>query len=131
MPDGAPAAQAAQPQAKQAPFGGTSAVAPTPNRGHEAAAAQRLGLAISNMTEALALAGAASEMGQSILDALKKVSKFSPPGSQSQAGQRNATESMLMKQAQQAQAMQQMKAQAAQAGAGQPGMQQMMQPKAA
>jgi hypothetical protein len=80
--------------------------------------------------------GVGSDPGKAVLEALNKLSKFAPPGSQSQAGQKNATEQMLMKQQQQNAQMQQMKAMQAQGAGG--GGQQMpgaggaqMPPKAA
>ena len=44
-----------QPQQPQAPFGGTSAMGPTPNRGHEAAGMQKLGMTIKMLEQIIPL----------------------------------------------------------------------------
>ena len=80
MPDGTPGQVPGQPQQPQAPFGSTPAVAPTANRGHEAAGLQKLGAALQSLTDALPLVGASSEPGQAILDMIKKLAKFVPAG---------------------------------------------------
>lgn len=71
------------------------------------------------------LVGAGSDVGQAVLDALKKLSKFVPPGSVTPAAQRNQLEATAMKQGQNNQQMQMLK----QMQAGGQGAQQ--QPKAA
>lgn len=118
MPDGTPASVPQQ----SPPFGSTSAVGPTPNRGHEAAGLQKLGLVIQQLQEILPLVGAGSDVGQFVLDTLKKGAKFAPAGAVTPAGQRNNLEQMAIKQGQQNQQMQmlkqaQMKQQPAQAAA--------------
>ena len=125
MPDGTPAPVPGQPpQQPQAPFGQTPAVGPTPNRGHEAAGLQKLGVALQNLQDALPLLGANSEPGQALLDMIKKLAKFVPPGSMTPAANRNQLEATAMKQGQNNQQMQQLKAMQAQKmqGGGQPGM---------
>jgi hypothetical protein len=135
MPDGTPAPVPGQPpQQPQAPFGQTPVTAPTPNRGHEAAGIQKLGIALQNLQDLLPMVGAGSDVGQAVLDSLKKLSKFVPPGSMTPAGNRNQLEQTAMKQGQNNQQMQmlkQMQAQQQGGAQGQPGMPGMQQPKAA
>ena len=86
-----------QPAAKQAPFGSSPATGPTPNRGYEAAAAQKLGLVLKQLGEMIPLAGATSEMGMAIMDMIKKGSKFVPQGSVTPAAEKNQIDNMAMK----------------------------------
>lgn len=117
MPDTAPAAA---PQQQQAPFGQSPATGPTPNKGFEAAAAQRLGMIIKQLEEIIGTAGATSEIGQAALKMLNIGVKMVPPGSVTPASAKNNIEQMAMKNTQQAQQMQQLKAQGQ---GGQPGAQ--------
>ncbi len=106
MPDAIPASSAAsaapgasapgQPPAKQAPFGSSPATGPTPNRGYEAAAAQKLGLVLKQLGELIPLAGATSEMGMAIMDMIKKGSKYVPQGSVTPAAEKNQIDNMAM-----------------------------------
>ena len=117
---------AAGPQQQQAPFGAAPATGPTPNKGFEAAAAQRLGLVIKQLEELIPMAGATSDIGKACLDALNKLVKYVPAGSVNPAQQKNQIESMAMKNAQQNQQMQalkQQRMQGEQGGAQQPGAQ--------
>ena len=118
MPPTAPAAP--QPQA-QAPNGVSPATGPTPNKGFEAAAAQRLGLVIKQLEELIPLAGATTDIGKACLDALNKLVKYVPPGSVSPASSKNNIEQMAMKNAQSNQQMQALKAQQMQGQGGQQG----------
>jgi len=121
MPEGTPGQVPGQSQQPQAPFGSTPAVSPTANRGHEAAGLQKLGVALQSLTDALPLVGASSEPGQAILDMIKKLAKFVPPGTMTPAANRNQLEATAMKQGQNNQQMQmlkQMQAQKMQQGAG-------------
>ena len=118
MPDTAPAAA---PQQQQAPFGQSPATGPTPNKGFEAAAAQRLGMIIKQLEEIIGTAGATSEIGQAALKMLNIGVKLVPPGSVTPASAKNNIEQMAMKNTQQAQQMAQLKQQGAQGG--QPGAQ--------
>jgi hypothetical protein len=120
MPDGTPAPVPGQPQQPQAPFGSTPAVSPTPNRGHEAAGLQKLGSALQSLTDALPLLSASSEPGQAILDMIKKLAKFVPPGTMTPAANRNQLEATAMKQGQNNQQMQALKAMQMKGGGGQP-----------
>lgn len=111
MPDGTPAPVPGQPpQPQQAPFGQTPVTAPTPNRGHEAAGLQKLGVALQSLQDALPLLGANSEPGQALLDMIKKLAKFVPPGTMTPAANRNQLEQTALKQGQNNQQMQALKA---------------------
>ena len=112
---------AAAPQQQQAPFGSSPATGPTPNKGFEAAAAQRLGLVIKQLEELIPMAGATSEIGKACLDALNKLVKYVPAGSVSPAAQKNNIEQMAMKNQQQNQQMQALKQQRMQGEGGQGG----------
>ncbi|MDE2099013.1 MAG: hypothetical protein KGL39_17295 [Patescibacteria group bacterium] len=114
MPQTAPGA----PQPPQPPSGVSQATGPTPNKGYEAAAAQRLGLVVKQLEMLIPLAGATSEMGKAVLEALNKLVKYVPSGSVSPAAEKNNIEQMAMKNAQQNQQMQALKQQ--QAGQQQP-----------
>ena len=119
MPEATPGAA---PQQQQAPFGQSPATGPTPNKGFEAAAAQRLGLVIKQLEELISMSGATSEVGQAALKMLNIGVKLVPAGSVTPAAQKNQIESMAMKNAQQNQQMQALNAQQAGGqGGAQPG----------
>ena len=126
MPEQAPAAAMQPPPAgggqapggQAPPFGVSPASGPTQNKGHEAAALQRLGSIVNSLAELIPLAGATSDVGKAVMDALQKLTKLVPPGSVSPASAKNNIEQMAMKNTQQNQQMQALKQQ--QAG-GQPG----------
>ena len=110
-------------QTQSPPMGVSSATGPTPNKGYEAAAMQRLGLVIKQLTDILPLAGATSDIGKTILDVLGKLAKHVPSGSNSQASERNAIDQMAMKNMQASQTNQQlMKPQGQQGQPQMPGM---------
>lgn len=118
MPIPAPAAPGGQPS--QPPFGTTSAVGSTPNKGYEAAGLQKLGVVVKQLESLLPEVGAGSDVGKAVLDALNKLVKFVPSGSVTPAAQKNAIEAQMRQQAQgnqQMAAIQQMRQ--AQAGQGQ------------
>jgi hypothetical protein len=98
---------AAQPQ--QPPFGSSSATGPTPNKGYEAAAAQRVGVIVKQMTEILPMVGATSELGQALMKAMTSLAKHVPPGSTSNAAEKNSIEKMAMQNQQNGAIQQQMK----------------------
>ena len=102
-------------QSQSPPMGVSPATGPTPNKGYEAAAMQRLGLVIKQLTEILPLAGASSDIGKTVLDVLTKLTKHVPSGSNTQASERNAIDQMAMKNAQAAQTNKALQ------GGGQPG----------
>jgi len=82
---------------------------------------QKLGAALQNLTDALPLLGASSEPGQALLDMIKKLAKFVPPGTMTPAANRNQLEATAMKQGQnnqQMQAIQAMRQKMAQGGGG-------------
>ena len=110
----------AAPQPQQAPFGQSPATGPTPNKGFEAAAAQRLGLIIKQLEEIIPMAGATTDIGKACLDALNKLVKYVPAGSVNPAAQKNNIEQMAMKNTQQNAQMQALKAQRMGQGGGQP-----------
>ena len=87
-------------------MGVSSATGPTPNRGYEAAAKQRLGVVIRQLEQLVPLAGATSDLGKSILKALNDLGKHILPGEVTPAAERNTLESAMM-QNQQNSAMQQ------------------------
>ncbi len=124
MPETPPAAQSQQ---SQAPFGASQATGPTPNKGFEAAAAQRLGLIIKQLEEIVSTAGAASDIGKDALKMLNIAVKHVPAGAVTPAAAKNNIDQMAMKNTQNMQQMAQMKQQGAQGAA--PGAAQM--PKAA
>jgi hypothetical protein len=126
MPQIAPAAPQQQ---AQAPSGVSPATGPTPNKGYEAAAAQRLGLIIKQLESIIPMAGATTDIGKACLEALNKLVKFVPAGSVNPAAEKNNIEQMAMKNAQQNQQMQALKQQAMQGQGGQAPPPQM--PKAA
>ena len=127
MPAITPAAGAPG-QPNQAPFGASPATGPTPNKGFEAAALQRLGLVIKQLTDLLGLAGAGSDVGKDVLKMLNIATKHVPPGSVSPAAEKNNIERMAMQNAQQGQMAGQMRQQPP---GGAPPPQGMPQPKAA
>lgn len=100
-------------------MGASPVTAPSPNRGYEAAALQRLGLVIKQLTELLPMAGATSEVGKDILKALSTLGKHVPSGSVSPAAEKSNIERMSMQNTQANQQMQALKQQGAgpQAGA--------------
>lgn len=108
----------AAPQQQQTPFGQSPATGPTPNKGFEAAAAQRLGLIIKQLEEIIPMAGATTDIGKACLDALNKLVKYVPAGSVNPAAQKNNIEQMAMKNTQQNAQMQALKAQRMQGGQG-------------
>lgn len=124
MVDSVPGA-AQPPQPQQAPFGSSPATGPSPNKGYEAAALQRLGLVVKQLQDLVPLAGVGTDIGKAVLDALKSLSKHVPPGSVTPAGEKNQLESQMMKNAQGNQQMAALRQQMlqGQGGGGQPGMQ--------
>lgn len=107
MPETTPAVAPQQPQ--QPPFGVSAATGPTPNKGYEAAAAQRLGIVIKQLEELVPMAGATSDIGKAVLKALDSLVKFVPAGSVNPAAQKNNIEQLAMKNTQQNQQMQAIK----------------------
>jgi hypothetical protein len=124
MPDGTPTPAQGQAQPATPPFGTTSAVSPTANRGHEAAGLQALGIAVQQLQKIVPLVQPGSDVGQAVLDAIKKLAKFVPAGSVTPASQRNQLEQMAMRQGQENQQLAALKQmQNPQQGQGQQAMQ--------
>jgi len=96
------------------PFGSSPATGPTQNKGHEVAGVKRIGLILDAIAETVPLVGAASEAGQALTEAMRKLAKFVPPGAVSPADKMNATRAQMLKQQQQGALMSKMTA----AGAG-------------
>ena len=90
-------------------MGVSPATGPTPNKGYEAAAIQRVGLIIKQLTDLLPMAGATSDIGKTVMKAINDLAKHVPPGSTSPAAEKNSIEQMAMRNAQQSQMMQQMR----------------------
>lgn len=90
-----PAARPGQP-----PIGTSPATQPTQNAGMQAAAMQKVGVIIDAMGQAIAEAGAASEVGQALADCIKKLGKYAQPGAVSPAAKNNVIEQLRMRQAQ-------------------------------
>jgi len=84
-------------QTQQPPMGASPATGPTPNKGYEAAAMQKVAVVIKQLESALPLAGSGSDLGKAILDSLNKLAKHVQPGSTSQAAQRNEIDQMQQK----------------------------------
>ena len=113
---------AAGQQSQQPPFGSSPATGPTANRGYEAAALQRLGLVVKQLEELIPVAGATTDVGKAVLEALNKLVKLVPPGSVSPAAQKNNIEQLAMRNTQNNAQMQAVMAQRQQAqGGGAPG----------
>jgi len=110
-------------QTQQPPMGASPATGPTPNKGYEAAAMQKVAVVIKQLESALPLVGSGSDLGKAILDALNKLAKHVQPGSTSQAAQRNEIDQMQMKNMQAQQMQKQLAAGGGQGGApgGAPG----------
>lgn len=90
-------------------MGASSATGPTPNKGYEAAVVQKLGVFINQLTDMYKMAGPGSEIGKDILKIINIASKHVPPGTVSPAAEKNAVESMALKNAQGQQQMQALK----------------------
>lgn len=99
-------------------MGVSPATGPTPNKGYEAAALQRIGLLVKQMTDILPLAGATSDIGKTLMDCMTKLAKHVPSGSNTQASERNAIDQMAMKNAQASQTNQALQKQAMGGGQG-------------
>jgi hypothetical protein len=120
MPVSPPAAAPqGAPQPQQPPFGSSPATGPTPNKGYEAAAMQRVGVLVKALTEILPTVGMSSDLGQAIHKAIGLLGKHVPPGSTSNAAEKNSIEKMAI-QNQQNGAMQQQMKQPGAAGAQPP-----------
>ena len=106
----------AAPQPQAPPMGTSPATGPSPNKGYEAAALQRLGLVVKQLSELVPLAGATTDIGKDILKALTTLTKHVPSGSVTPAAEKNNIERMSMQNTQSNQQMQALKQQMAQGG---------------
>lgn len=98
-------------------MGGTTATSPTPNAGLQAAAMQRLQIAIGIVAEVVQMSGVGSDLGQIGLDFIKKAGKHIPPGSVSPQAELNELQKRQIEASQQAAAVQRMRQPAAMQGA--------------
>lgn len=110
----------------QSPPGSSPATTPVPNRGQEAAALATLSVVVNALLKLAPQLGASSDVGQAVLDSIKKLGKYVPPGSTSPGVQNNA----MMQMQREHQQSQPMAAMAAARGQ-QPGAQQAPPPQAA
>jgi hypothetical protein len=111
-------------------MGSTPATGPTPNKGYEAAAMQRVGVLVKQMTDILPMVGATSDLGQALMKSITALAKHVPPGSNSNAAEKNSIEKMAI-QNQQNGAMQQQLKQPAAPPPSTPAPPQQQMPKAA
>lgn len=94
-----------RPEGGEPPMGTSPATPPTPNAGMEVQGAQAVGLIVDVATEILPKVGAASEIGQLLLDFIKKASKLVQPGAVSPAAKENQLSSMQRQNVQNSQNM--------------------------
>lgn len=119
LPPGGPGG--AQPAARPSPpFGSSPSVTPNPNQGLEAAAVQRLGVVIKQLTDILPLVGATTEVGEAIMSALRSLGKHVKPGAVTPAAEANQLQRAQLQNAQNGQVLQRLKQMAA-GGQGPPG----------
>lgn len=119
MPAINPTAAGAGPS-QQAPFGSSPVTGPTPNKGFEAAAGQRMGLIVKQLQDMLQMVGAGSEIGKTVLKMLNMGVKLVPSGSVTPAAERSNLERMQMQNTQNNQQLAALKqSQAGQGGGGQ------------
>ncbi len=81
---------------------------------------QMVAVAMKQLTDSVPKLGASSEIGQLVLDFVKKVGKIMPAGAAPPQAEENVLQAAMLKQAQQRSMMQQMKQQAM-GGQGAPG----------
>ena len=112
MPGGLPAPSA--PEDGMPPMGESPASAPSDNAGAEMQGMQGAALIVDAAAELLPRIGAASEMGQLLLDFIKKASKIVQPGAVSPAGKQNQLDEMQRNNMQNGQNMSMMRQQSAQ-----------------
>lgn len=117
---GTPAAAGTPSQPQEPPLGVSSATGPTPNRGYEAAAKQRLGVIIRQLEQLIPLTGSTSEIGQTVLKMLNMAAKHIEPGEVTPAAERNTLDQLQMRNMQNQQMNQQLRAQPPAGGAAQP-----------
>jgi hypothetical protein len=94
-------------------MGVSPASSPTPNKGYEAAALQKLSMVAKMLQDILPMVGATSDIGKGVLELLNKAVKLVPSGSSSPAADRNTIDQMAMKNAENAKMSQQLQQQGA------------------
>lgn len=82
---------------------------------------QRVGVLVKQMTDILPMVGATSELGQAIMKSITALAKHVPPGSNSNAAEKNSIEKMAIQNQQNGAMQQQMKQPGGAPGAGAPG----------
>ena len=93
---------------------------------------QRVGVLVKQMTEILPQVGATSDLGQALMKSITALAKHVPPGSTSNAAEKNSIEKMAIQNQQNSGMVQQMKQPGQQGAAPPPSMPQQPQlPKAA
>lgn len=90
-------------------MGVSGVTGPTPNKGYEAAAIQRLGGIVNQLTEMLPMIGATSEIGQAIMKGISLFAKHVPPGASTPASEQNNIQRMAQQNQQNMQMAQQMR----------------------
>lgn len=118
--DSSAVAAAPQGQPQQAPFGTSPLTGPTPNKGYEANAVQRVSLLVKQMAEILPQIGATSDLGQALMKAMTGLAKHVPPGTSSNTAEKNAIEKMAIQNQQNGQMQAQLKQAMGQQGAAPP-----------
>lgn len=93
------------PENGEPPMGSSPATMPTENAGMEMKGQQGIALIVDAATQLLPMVGAATDIGQLLLDFVKKASKLVPPGSVSPAGKQNQLDEMQRNNAQNSQRM--------------------------
>jgi len=78
-------------------MGASPMTGPTPNKGYEAAAMQGVGVVLNKLAELLPMAGPATDIGKAISRAIDSLAKVVPPGSVSNAQERNTIDGMARK----------------------------------
>ena len=92
---------------------------------------QRVGVLVKAMTELLPTVGIASELGQALHKAIGILGKHVPPGSSSNAAEKNQIEKMAIQNQQNGAMQQQLKTQGQQPPPSMPGKPQQPMPQAA
>lgn len=117
-PGGVPGAAGGGGGPKGPPFGTSPATQPTPNRGQEMAALQKLALVVRMLEVGVGVFGSRSPVGQDVLKALGILSKHVPPGLSTPASEQNQLQQLAMKNAQAGQQVAALRQATAQQGAG-------------
>lgn len=96
------AAPPGQPSGGSPPFGSSPATQPTQNLGHVAMGMTKLALVVQQLGDIVPLVGAASETGQAVVEAIRKLAKHVQPGSATDADKTNQMKQMMARQTQMA-----------------------------